>query len=227
MKTNKQITRISLQNSETITDQLAIETEFDFIVNGKNEYTFFCSPENVEYLAIGYLYTHNKILSSKDIKTLDIKNKKISVEIFESLQTENIDNEEVTFSLALIKKSIKELNQKGDIFHATGCTHICGLLKENSIICYFEDISRHNAIYKTLGYGIQNNISLRDCALLLSCRITASIIDLVSATPVKVLCSQSAVSSLAVDKAKKAGKSVLGFIRQERVNLYTGNQRII
>ncbi|MGM0612174.1 MAG: formate dehydrogenase accessory sulfurtransferase FdhD [Bacteroidota bacterium] len=227
MKTNKQITRISTQGVETITDQLAIESEYELILNGHKEYTFLCSPESLKHLTIGYLYAYEKIKSANDIKHLDIKNNEISVEFLSSSTVTISNKHEITFSIEKIREAMNELNQKGQIFHATGCTHIAGLLNERDIICHFEDISRHNAILKTLGYAIQHNIPLWNCALLLSCRITSSVIDLIAETPLNVLCSQSAVSSLAMDKAIKTGKSVLGFIRHNRMNLYTGNQRFI
>ncbi|MFW6019004.1 MAG: formate dehydrogenase accessory sulfurtransferase FdhD [Bacteroidales bacterium] len=227
MKTNKQITRISSQNSEVMTDQLAIEKQYELILNGKKEYTFVCSPENIDYMTIGYLYTHEKIKSTKDIQRFDRNNGKIDVALLKSTQNDKPYQDEVTFSIDIIKESMKDLNKKGLIFQATGCTHISGLLKSNNIICHFEDISRHNAIYKTLGYAIQNDIPLGKCALLLSCRITASVITLIQATPLQILCSQSAVSSLAIDKALETRKSIMGFIRQDRINLYTGHQRLI
>jgi len=227
MKTNKQITRISTQGVEKITDQLAIESEFELYVNGNQEYSFLCSPENIKYLAIGYIFVHKKIKSAKNITSFHIKNNKIFVDLISSSTATKPNNHEITFTIAQILKAMDELNQKGQIFHATGCAHIAGLLNEHDIICHFEDISRHNAIYKTLGYAIQHNIPLWSCALLLSCRITSSVIDMIAETPLNVLCSQSAVSSLAVEKSIKTGKSVLGFIRHNRMSLYTGNHRII
>ena len=227
MKINKQITQIFDNKTENIEDQLAIESEFDLILNGSKEYTFFCSPENLNYLISGYLYTHQKIKSKNDIELIDIQEKTISVKLLNSSPEDEQKNHEITFSLKVIKQAMENLNQKGHIFRATGSTHIAGLLKESKLICYFEDISRHNAIHKTIGCAIQNNISLANCALLLSCRITGSIIDLTAETPVKVLCSHSAVSSLGMDKASVAGKSVMGFIRHRRMNLYTGNHRFI
>lgn len=119
------------------------------------------------------------------------------------------------------------LNNYGQTFHATGGTHISGLFRVQKFVCVFEDISRHNSIMKTLGCGLRKQLDLSHSVLFVSCRITAGIIEMLADSPLNIICSQSAVTDLAVEKARFHGKSIIGFIRGERMNVYTNNYLFI
>jgi formate dehydrogenase assembly factor FdhD len=228
MKITNEIERIQFDSRETIKDELAREVEYQLEVNGKTAYTFFCSPTELDALATGYLFTHQYIRTAEELIGLDFSGNKIRVEINQRYEIQNTFPEtNLRLRCKDIFSAMENLNALGRTFQETGGTHIAGLLHRGEISFHSEDISRHNAIMKVLGKAFRNNIELSQSALLLSCRITASVIALVQNTRLPILCSQSAVSSLAARQASALGLSVSGFIRQGRMNLYSGNQRFI
>lgn len=228
MKITNEIERIQFDTREPLKDELAQEVEYLFEVNGKSVYTFYCSPSELDALATGYLCTNQYISTPEQLTGLDFCENKIRAELNPRCATQKTFPEtHLRLSCIDIFSAMEKLNTLGKTFQDTGGTHIAGLYHNGEIIFHSEDISRHNAIMKVVGKAFRNKIDLSQAALLLSCRITASVIELTQNTRLPILCSQSAVSSLAVRQASALGLSVSGFIRQGRMNVYSGNQRFI
>lgn len=228
MKTSKRVIRVTKSDRAKLDDIVAIEASYKFYINRKMVYEFLCSPSDIEELLIGYLYINRYINSIEDITKISIQDDKIDAHI---VSQEILDlkpsQTDISISTTTIWNAMDKLDNSGKTFKSTGGTHIAGLFQHNKILFNFEDISRHNAVLKVVGRGVQEHVNFSGCAILLSCRITSSIIDLLAPLPLHIICSQSAVTDLAIEKAERTGKSVTGFVRDGRMNLYTGIQRFI
>lgn len=228
MKISREILRITTSDRTKINDEVAIESVYKFHINRKMVYNFLCSPSDIEALSIGYLFVNRYISSFENIERITIRNDIINADIIAQEIPDLKDIQASTsISTKVLTKAMNKLNHSGKTYEATGGTHTVGLFKNNKILFHFEDISRHNALMKVIGQAVKENINFSSCALLLSCRITFSIIDMLVSFPINIICSQSAVTDLAIEKAERAGKSVTGFVRNGRMNLYTGTQRFI
>ncbi len=92
---------------------------------------------------------------------------------------------------------------------------------------FAEDIGRHNAVDKVIGSCILNNMPFAGKLLLVSCRISSEIVSKCLSCGIPVLASVAAPTGLAADMAEKYGVTLVGFVRQDRLNIYTNFQRII
>ncbi len=115
------------------------------------------------------------------------------------------------------------------IFSETGGIHAAGLFRtDGTPIFVAEDIGRHNAVDKVVGYMFMNDILFgEDLILQVSGRAGFEILQKAAMAGIPVVCSVSAPSSLAVDTAQSMNMTLLCFVRGERFNVYTHPERII
>jgi len=114
------------------------------------------------------------------------------------------------------------------IFEATGGLHAAGLFTaDGDLVCLREDVGRHNAVDKVLGWALlEGRLPLFDHVLAVSGRSSYEIAQKALVAGVPIVCSVSAPSSLAVDVAERFGMTLVGFLREGRFNVYAGRQRI-
>jgi FdhD protein len=113
-----------------------------------------------------------------------------------------------------------------ELFHKTGAVHSAGLCLPHSILCYFEDIGRHNALDKLAGNILLNGIDTHDKIATVSCRMSLEIIGKIIKTGIPIVISNAAPTLSAVNLAKRAGLTIIGFARENRFNIYTHKERI-
>jgi FdhD protein len=113
-------------------------------------------------------------------------------------------------------------------FERTGGLHAAGLFTANGqLICVREDVGRHNAVDKVVGWALQNGrLPLTGQVLQVSGRASFELVQKAWLAGCPVLAAVSAPSSLAVDLAAEAGMTLIGFSRQESFNVYTRDERV-
>lgn len=114
------------------------------------------------------------------------------------------------------------------IFGRTGGLHAAGLFDASGkLIVEREDIGRHNAVDKIVGWALMHGkLPLFDCLLLVSGRGGFEIVQKAAMAGVPVVASVSACSSLAVRFAREMGMTLVGFLRDQRFVIYSGGERL-
>jgi len=127
----------------------------------------------------------------------------------------------------LISGLIARLRTEQHIFQRTGGLHAAGLFDSaGKLLASAEDIGRHNAVDKVVGQAIRFRLlPLHNTLLAISGRAGFEIIQKARRAGIPVICSVSAPSSLAVELAADGGQTLVGFLRGDRFNVYTGGER--
>jgi FdhD protein len=160
-----------------------------------------CSPTYVEEFILGRRYLLD-----------DLMQKEYPVQPKETLSAMEIDT--------ILRLTSELFETPGDLFQSTGCAHSCALVTDGQVQCYREDIGRHNALDKVIGYALKNGIPISKSVIFSSGRISQDYLEKVIKAGFKIVVSRAAVTASAVALAREKNITMLGFIRRNGGNIY-------
>jgi FdhD protein len=121
------------------------------------------------------------------------------------------------------------LKKQQELFASTGGLHASSLFDaEGNLLMLREDVGRHNALDKVIGACFLNNqLPLDHAILLLSGRASFELIQKASMAGIKVIAAIGAPSSLALQQAEEFGITLIGFLGNEKFNIYSASHRVV
>jgi FdhD protein len=129
---------------------------------------------------------------------------------------------------ALVAELPDRLRAAQRVFDRTGGLHAAGLFSEDgTLLCLREDVGRHNAVDKVVGWALRDGrVPLGGTLLLVSGRASFELVQKAVMAGVPALAAVSAPSSLAVDLAEDSGLTLIGFLRGSSMNVYAASHRL-
>lgn len=249
-----EVLRIDKGKKESFKDIVTDEISLTIKLEGKELVTLLCSPHNLKELSLGFLYSLGLIRTEKDVKNvlidsqnqisyIKLKDKHLLKEFkriytssgrglffknaLEIMHRKKVKRSDLKITAEKIAKLMKIFEKNSLTFRQTGGTHSAGLSDGKDIVVFKEDIGRHNAIDKVIGEALTKNLNMSDLLVLTSGRITSEIVFKVQKMGSPFLVSLSAPTDQAIKVAKAINLTLIGFVRGERMNVYTGLERII
>jgi formate dehydrogenase accessory protein FdhD len=238
-------TRIGEKNFE-IDEKIVIDEEVEIIVNNMAFGRFSVSPTFLKEFAIGYLLGEGLIDSLDNIKSLEVDENTINIEIdladfdirrdmvmssdcFGGWRSRIEFVKEVESDYTITKEKIldafNKLRENSNVWKETGGTHIAALVTDDTFIA-IEDVSRHVAIDKVMGSAVLKGIDLSRSFIACSGRMPSDMVMKVARVGIPILTSKAAPTFSGYLAGQKSGITIVGFVRGKRFNLYTHPKRI-
>ncbi|NLX85329.1 MAG: formate dehydrogenase accessory sulfurtransferase FdhD [Synergistaceae bacterium] len=232
-----------------IDDEMIVEKRMTLEIDGIVEAVVILTPEEEELWALGNLYSRRMIESLSDIKYLKIENGRIIIEIANKrdgwaqesrflhtacgalLQEEE---KRAPSSLPIEWKISFEAIMSGidwiaeaPLFKQTGSVHVAALLTpQGERLFRTEDVGRHNALDKAIGWLLKNNIRTRDVVVITSGRLPEDMVLKGEGARIPLMASISAATADGTDAARRCNMTLIGFARSGRFNVYSAPERI-
>ena len=251
------VLKLTESQSSDIEDVVARESPITIILNNRELVTLLCSPADLRFLAVGFLFSEGLLESKDQIKRITVDDRRgvVRVEtggdeeiagdaLFKRFITSGcgrgasfynaIDAQgqpkvesSIQVSVPQMLTLVSEFQRRSQVYRATGGVHSVALCDTGSIIIFTDDIGRHNAVDKILGRCVLDDIATNDRILITSGRVSSEIVLKVARRNVPIIASKSAPTDLGVRLANDLGLTLVGFVRGKRMNVYTHAWRII
>lgn len=254
--TERRIKRYDKGSWSELDDQVTLERPLHLKINGRDFITLLCTPVQRKELAAGFLLSEGIIQSPEQIVSMDLKEKEdlISVEltgmeidledrvkkitltsgcgrgtilcdVMDTLSQPRVSGS-VDLSPVEIIERMHELHHLSSTYLKTGGTHSAAVTDGRSLLAFAEDLGRHNAVDKVLGFCFLNRIPTGDKAVLASGRISSEIIMKVGRSGFPILATRAAATDQVIRIAEAMNITLVGFARGSRMNVYTCPERI-
>jgi len=251
------LTRFDNGNIEEKEDDVVIEYPLTIYLNDEELVTLLCSPASLEFLVTGFLLSESIIKAKDEIKTIKIDRSKgiayvktntpkdmakyfmgkrmittgcgrgtIFYNIYDSMNC-GIINSDLKISYSKIILLMKEFASRSQTFQNTGGVHSAALSQGEEILFFQEDVGRHNALDKVLGEAFMKDADFTRLLLLTSGRISSEMLLKAGKRRIPIVVSRSAPMDLALKMGTEMNMTIIGFARGQRMNVYTGRDRII
>jgi FdhD protein len=246
-----EVIRLPARDSES--DEIAVEEPLEIRVGGRPVAVTMRTPGHDEELALGFLYSEGispvraSVPSDLAANTIEVEAHGFDLDRLQrnfytssscgvcgkgALEAVAVEAPRVTSKLrippALVSDLPGRLRAAQPTFAATGGLHATGLFDPSGeLLCVREDVGRHNAMDKVVGYALREGLlPLSEHILCVSGRLSFELVQKAAVAGCPVLVAVGAPSSLAVELGRDRGITLCGFVRDGRLNVYSEPWRL-
>ncbi len=238
-------------NGETVNearDTVIVESSLTVLYRTISVNIPSCSPSGMKYLALGHLLTGGLLRYADrvvELRCLPEKNV-IYVETEQTAsedapkpaelpeagsgchleQTPPVSEPYPIFDPGTMCEIFDDLLKRSSLFEMTGASHAAALCDNKGILLWHEDIGRHNAVDKVIGHAFLERIPLDNKMVALTGRINAEIVDKMVSAEIPIVASKAPPTDVAVKTAQKTGVTIIGFVRDRRMTVYSNSERV-
>jgi FdhD protein len=243
-------------NAEQVDDLVVSERAITVMIDKVGSFTIMCTPCDVEALAVGFIYSEGIITGKQDIVSVTVKESNPDVvgvvvddpgrvaiqrnlivasscgmcgvrNIDKMLKEMPVCGDTLTLTAGDVLRVVENLRPMQEVFRVTGGSHAAGIFDERGeIFSVAEDIGRHSALDKAIGKCILSERSTAGCGVVLSGRVSLEMVTKAAKAGIEVIAAVSAPSSYAIEAAEKWNITLCGFVRGQRLNIYTHPHRV-
>jgi FdhD protein len=230
-------------------DELAVEEPLEIRVDGHPISVTMRTPGDDLDLAVGFLTTEGAVVATAtacadnvvDVTVHSIPDLqrnfytssscglcgKSSIEAVRTASRYDVRPDEAPIDPAVLVTLPERLRAAQRGFDKTGGLHAAALFRDGELLCVREDVGRHNAVDKVVGWAVQRELlPLAGSVLQVSGRASFELVQKALMAGIPALAAVSAPSSLAVELADEAGMTLIGFLRGTSYNIYAGAHRL-
>ena len=236
---------------------VVVEQSLTITIDGVGAFTLMCMPSQTVALAVGFAFTEGIITAARDIDLLyHCEDDPTAIRIRlgrvpEALPERNLivssscgmcGNVAIDALLASLPRvehrlavpattlgTVQaEMRRRQRIFTHTGGTHAAAIFTPaGEIVAFAEDIGRHNALDKCIGQCLLADRPTAGCGAALSGRVSLEMFVKAARAGIELLGAVSAPSSLAIDAAMSCDITLCGFVREDRLTVFSHTERIV
>jgi FdhD protein len=227
-------------------ERVITEKGLSIIVNGRHFATAMITPMMEKEFIVGYLFGQGIIESFAEIESITVKDdtaeltlaqKEVKKEQLQKIHSDfKVSREDIFEGINAILKS--------KIYAETEAIHSAGLFERGAEpVCLAEDVGRHNALDKVIGYALINKIDLSHTFAASTGRMVYEMVSKVCRANIPIVATKTAVTKLAVEIGERYGLTIIGFVRdigmkiakdtdvsiatERGMKIYTNPQRIL
>jgi FdhD protein len=210
-------------------EKIIKETALTIRIDGKHYATAMIMATLEKEFVIGHLFAQRVVHSAADIRSITIKNDTVEMTLSET-RNENAVPQETNSKLKVRKEDIFNCVRailKSEVFTETEAVHSAGLfLHGKETICIAEDLGRHNALDKVIGYGLLHDIDFRQTLAASTGRQPSEMILKCRNVNIPIIATKGVPTTLAIEIAEKAGITIAGLVRGKTMTVYSHPERI-
>ncbi len=248
------ITKVKDNEKENISNPIAVETVHHLYLNSERIRTFACSPHDRDALSIGYLFLMGYIETLEELESYTLTEHEFHGQLSplaagrlrERLKKETTTGEQenpplqpfgthqspmpmkITVCWEDIVKACRALSISAEIFKQTGGTHVAGMFDINgNLIALAEDVGHHNVIDKIIGKIRLLRIPTSKLFMAFSGGFSQSMVLKMACLGTELLAGLSSPLSTGIQAADQLGITLVGFISNTQLNIYTCEARVI
>ena len=216
-------TRVNTEVTEA-KERVVTELGLSILINGRHFTTAMITPMMEKEFIIGHLFGQGIIESIVDIESITVKDDVAEVAI--SRKEDEVEQSSGIYSDFKVSREdiFSGVNAilKSRIYAETEAIHSAGLFKPGAEpVCIAEDVGRHNALDKVIGYALINNIDFRNTFATSTGRMVSDMVSKICRANIPIVATKTAVTKLGVEIGERCGLTVIGFVRDVGMKITT------